>query len=114
MFMPRLRSVRAMPARAGLAAAAALLCAAPGAAPAGPLFTSAYLSYGTGLRPFCVASADLNRDAFPDLVIANQEPGTITVLMGLGDGAIGSRADFPVGASPIAVALSDLRCSCRA
>ena len=48
------------------------------------------VSYGAGVGPFFVASADLNRDGKPDLVALEGAPGTdsggAAVLMGNGDG----------------------------
>ena len=88
--------------------ATAGLCVLPAVAGAGPLFTAPYMSFGAGGRPFAVASADMNRDGFPDLVVANQTTSSVTVLLGFGDGTLAARGDFFAGVSPISVAIADL------
>ena len=56
------------PSRCVLATiATAGLWVLPALAGAGPLFTAPYMSFGAGGRPFAVATADMNRDGFPDL-----------------------------------------------
>src|SRR6516162_10214322 len=107
------RSPRAARALSTGAALAGLL-AAPRAR-AGPLFAADYLSFDTGGRPFSVAVGDLNRDGLLDVVTANQTTGSLTVLLGQGDGNVGSgascpqcRGDFRAGNSPVSVAIGDL------
>ena len=45
------------------------------------------LVYATGSDPSSVAIGDLNGDAIPDLVVANAGDGTITVRVGVDNGA---------------------------
>jgi len=111
------RPPRRRPNAAHVLIAGALLAgflASPCAA-AEPLFAADYLSFDTGGRPFSVAVADLNRDGFLDVVTANQATGSITVLMGQGNGNVGTTIDCPfctgnfrVGNSPVSVAIGDL------
>ncbi|HEV7966251.1 MAG TPA: FG-GAP-like repeat-containing protein [Candidatus Acidoferrales bacterium] len=42
--------------------------------------------YDTGKGPVSVAIADFNMDGHPDLAVANQSDGTISILLGNGDG----------------------------
>jgi hypothetical protein len=63
---------------------------------------------GTGTKPRAVAVADLNGDGIPDLVIANAAAGTVSVLLGIGDGTFAPQRTFPAGPAPIAVAVADL------
>ena len=64
----------------------------------------------TGHRPGSIAVADLNRDNKPDLVVANTEDSTVSVLLGDGRGhfvpAIGS--PFACGVSPNDIAVTDM------
>ncbi len=47
--------------------------------------------YPVGKGPISVAIADLNKDGFLDLVVANQTDGTISTLLGNGDGTFRPR-----------------------
>jgi hypothetical protein len=64
----------------------------------------------TGHRPASIAVADLNHDHHPDLIVANFEDGTLTVLLGNGKDhfvpALGSA--FACGPSPNDIAVADL------
>ena len=68
--------------------------------------------YNTGKGPISVAIADLNKDGHSDLLVANQTDGTISILLGNGDGTFGTQSviTIPVGAtasSPSAIATGD-------
>ena len=64
----------------------------------------------TGHRPGSIAVADVNRDGKPDLVVANTEDGTVSVLLGNGKDhfvpATGS--PFACGPSPSDIAVVDM------
>ena len=47
--------------------------------------------YDTGKGPISVAIADFNKDGHPDLAVANQTDGTISILLGNGDGTFGTQ-----------------------
>jgi hypothetical protein len=78
--------------------------------------------YGTANTPFGFAVIDLNGDGKLDLAVANSgcvivanpcirqqaPPGTISVLLGFGDGTFVGRTDYPTGAvSPMAITSAD-------
>jgi hypothetical protein len=64
----------------------------------------------TGHRPASIAVADLNHDHRPDLIVANFEDGTLTVLLGDGkDRFTPARGSpFGCGPSPNDIAVADL------
>jgi hypothetical protein len=54
------------------------------------------------------ALGDVDGDGKLDLVVATSAPGTVTVLLGNGDGTLAKPLDLPAGESPVLVALRDL------
>ncbi len=72
------------------------------------------LDYPTGIDPASVAIADLNADGRPDLVTANYSyDGTVSVLLGNGDGTFGPQTDFGTGRYPLSMAIADLNADGR-
>ena len=63
--------------------------------------------FPTGTVPPAVVVQDLNGDGHPDLIVANRTAGTISILLGAGDGTFGNHSDIVVGASPSAIAVGD-------
>ena len=66
---------------------------------------STYTSSG---GPFDVAVGDVNLDGKPDLVNTNAADGTISVLLGNGNGTFATQSAFAVGKFPTGVASADL------
>ena len=67
--------------------------------------------FATGTLPYAAALGDLNGDGKPDVVVANQNANTISVLRnisGPGGFLFAARTDLPVGADPRAVAVGDV------
>jgi hypothetical protein len=69
-------------------------------------------TYPTGQTPESVAAGDFNNDGIPDLAVANMTDGTVSILLGNGDGSL-SPASVPTVAvggttpNPVSVAIAD-------
>src|SRR5437764_784479 len=59
--------------------------------------------YPAGAAPVALAVADVSGDGKPDVVTANRDAGTVSVLRGNGDGTLQPKVDYPIGAAPVAV-----------
>ena len=60
-----------------------------------------------GHHPISLAAGDVNGDGFPDLVVANADSDSVTVLLGDGAGSFTVGPSTPVVDSPRAVVLTD-------
>ena len=63
--------------------------------------------YGTGANPVGGATGDFNGDGNLDLAIANLSSGTVSILLGNGDGTFRAKTDLPTGSGPRSVAIAD-------
>jgi len=65
--------------------------------------------FAVGKSPVAIASADLNNDSHPDLVVVNQTDNTASVLLGKGDGTFTAATNSPLatGQAPTAVTIAD-------
>jgi hypothetical protein len=84
----------------------------PGLAATGPAFTQTGTStVGTG--PFAIASADINGDGKPDVIVSNAADYTVSVLLnttpaGAATPSFAPQATFNVGTYPLSIAVADL------
>jgi len=76
--------------------------------PAHPGSFMAPTAYSVGAFPNLVVVADLNRDGKLDVVCANRDSNSVSILHGVGDGTFGARVDVPCGTAPWGVAVADL------
>ena len=65
-------------------------------------------SFATGANPDWVATGDFNGDGVLDLVTADNNSNTASVLLGNGDGSFQARRGFATGVSPNSVTVADL------
>jgi hypothetical protein len=63
--------------------------------------------FHTGKAPLSIDRADFNRDGLLDVVTANSQDNSITILLNNGNSTLGRRTDYPVGANPSAVVAGD-------
>jgi hypothetical protein len=74
---------------------------------------AAPLAFDAGNQPDAVAVGDFNGDGIPDLAVVNRndnshgDPGSVSVLLGQGDGSFQAPVNYAVGPSPRAVAVGD-------
>ena len=74
--------------------------------------------FATGINPVSLAVGDVNGDGEQDLIVSNLGAsrlpgaalpiGTVSVLLGRGDGTFLGKTDYPVGVNPSSVATADL------
>src|SRR6185503_8766186 len=64
-------------------------------------------TYATGAAPTGLILADVNGDGKLDAITTNFTDGTVSVLLGRGDGTFGTAKTFKVGNDPTAVIAGD-------
>ncbi len=75
---------------------------------AGGLSFAAARIFETGAGPQDVVAGDLDGDGRLDLVVANGEADSVSILLGDGAGAFRLSSEYPVGVLPLELAVSDL------
>lgn len=72
------------------------------------------VDFATGNNPYAIAIGDLDRDGKPELVVANESSGTVSVLRNtatngsITTGSFAARVDYNTGLNPRSVAIGDL------
>jgi hypothetical protein len=69
-----------------------------------------HVDYPAGAAPSGVATGDFNHDGKPDLAVSDRYEGTVSVLLGNGDGTFQAAVSYqvgPLGAFPQAVTVGD-------
>jgi hypothetical protein len=61
-----------------------------------------------GSGPDSIVTADFNGDGRADLAVANHYDGTVSVLLGNGDGTFSAPVNYTTGETPLSVAVGDL------
>jgi len=70
---------------------------------------SLHSKYTTGAQPLCVSSGDVNGDGYLDLVTANGNGTSLSLLLGKGDGTFQVEIRYVTTYAPYYVALGDFR-----
>ncbi|CAF4630636.1 unnamed protein product, partial [Rotaria socialis] len=58
------------------------------------------MTFSTGLSPWSVAVGDFNNDTRLDIVVANSDDNSVSVLLGYGNGSFQNQMTFSTGLSP--------------
>ena len=61
----------------------------------------------SGFQPYALATADFNGDGHADIASANYGSGTLSILFGDGNGALGNTAVYTAGNTPDGIAVGD-------
>jgi intracellular sulfur oxidation DsrE/DsrF family protein len=77
-------------------------------APGGRLSLAAVRSYATGADPQSFAVADLNADRRPDVVTANSDGKSVSVLLDHANGTLAAKHDYRVGGEAESVIVAEL------
>jgi uncharacterized repeat protein (TIGR01451 family) len=66
-----------------------------------------FRDYPVGQEPILIVARDFNGDGKPDLGVLNTASGTVSILLGNGDGTFQNAKNFNVGAGPTSIAVAD-------
>ncbi|HYR90116.1 MAG TPA: FG-GAP-like repeat-containing protein [Terriglobia bacterium] len=61
----------------------------------------------TGTGPAAIVVSEFNLDGHLDLAVANQTGGTVSILLGKGDGTFGTHTEFQAGSGPKGIVAAD-------
>jgi hypothetical protein len=63
--------------------------------------------YSLGTHAISMAVGDFNGDRYMDLVVANGDSDSLSILIGFGNGTFGTPMTFFTGNTPVSVAVGD-------
>jgi Ca2+-binding RTX toxin-like protein len=69
---------------------------------------SAKVDYATGDYPVSLTSADVDGDGDADMLVANEDSDTVSVLKNNGDGTFAAKVDYATGDMPYSVTSADV------
>ena len=78
----------------------------------GSLSFSPPITYSTEIRPRSATTGDFNHDGHPDLVITDYSFGSISVLLGNGDGTFQPHVEYAAHVHPVTAAVGVLNERC--
>src|SRR6266852_4120570 len=64
-------------------------------------------NYPVGTQPDAAATGDFNSDGKPDLAVANYGDGSVSILLGNGDGTFQPANNIAVGKNLVSIAVGD-------
>ena len=73
-----------------------------------PLSLQAQQTFAVGNNPYSVVMGDVNGDGNADLIVANENDNTVSVLLGNGNGTFQAQRTFATGREPFMAAVADL------
>ena len=59
------------------------------------------MTYSTGANPSSAAVGDFNNDTRLDIVVANWDSNTVSVLLGYGNGSFANQMTYSTGSNPL-------------
>ncbi|MEI8017239.1 MAG: FG-GAP-like repeat-containing protein, partial [Schlesneria sp.] len=65
-------------------------------------------TFATGTQPKSVSLTDVNGDGKPDLVVANFNSNSVSIMLGNGNGTFQAQQTFATGSNPVSVASGDV------
>ncbi len=65
-------------------------------------------TFTTGANPYSVTVADVNGDSKSDLIVANRNGNSVSLLLGNGNGTFQTQRTFSVGTAPTSVTVGDV------
>lgn len=65
------------------------------------------VNYTVGTNPYFAYANDFNNDGKQDLAVANYTSGTVSIMIGVGDGTFAEAVNYTVGSGPLSIEAAD-------